>query len=79
MKPREIRDLSDAQIVERMEELREEEFRLRFQGAMMHLENPNLPRQVRQDIARLKTILKERERAREHGKELAHDPGMDLD
>ena len=79
MKPQEIRDLSDAQILERLEELREEEFRLRFQGAMMQLENPNLPKQVRRDIARMKTILTERDRARERGEELEYDPGMDLD
>ena len=79
MKTREIRELSDAQIVERLEELREEEFRLRFQGAMMQLENPNLPRQVRRDIARMKTVLNERESARELGRDLEYDPGMDLD
>lgn len=79
MKAQEIRELSDAQIVERLEELREEEFRLRFQGAMMHLENPNLPKQVRRDIARMKTVLREREGARERGENLEHDSGMDLD
>lgn len=79
MKPREIRELSDAQILERLEELREEEFRLRFQGAMMHLENPNLPKQVRRDIARMKTILEERDRARAQDEDLEYDPGMNLD
>ncbi len=63
MKPDEIRELNDEQIRERMEELREEEFRLRFRGAMMTLENPNLPKEIRRDIARMKTILRERELA----------------
>lgn len=58
-----VRDMSDDQIVERIGELREELFRLRFRGAMMELENPQLPRLIRRDIARMKTILRERELA----------------
>lgn len=56
-----IREMTDAQIAERMGELREELFRLRFRGTMMQLENPQLPRQIRREIARMKTILRERE------------------
>ncbi len=65
MKPDEIRDLTDEQIDDRLTELREEEFRLRFRSALMTLENPNLPREIRRDIARMKTILRERELERE--------------
>jgi large subunit ribosomal protein L29 len=57
----EIRDMADDQIQERVEELREELFRLRFRSAMMQLENPTLPTQIRRDIARMKTVLRERE------------------
>jgi len=57
----EIRDMADEQIVERVGELREELFRLRFRGAMMQLENPGLPTRIRRDIARMKTVLRERE------------------
>ncbi|MEX0855976.1 MAG: 50S ribosomal protein L29 [Gemmatimonadota bacterium] len=53
--------MTDDQIRERVGELREELFRLRFRGKMMQLENPQLPKQVRRDIARMKTILRERE------------------
>jgi large subunit ribosomal protein L29 len=47
----------------RLKELREEQFKLRFQGSMMELENPGTRRKVRRDIARLRTILRERELA----------------
>lgn len=63
MKAEEVRDMSDEQIVERIAELREELFRLRFRAAMMELENPQLPKTIRRDIARMKTILRERELA----------------
>lgn len=63
MKANEVREMSDEQIVERMAELREELFRLRFRAAMMELENPQLPKTIRRDIARMKTILRERELA----------------
>ena len=57
-----IRDMTDGQIQERVGELREELFRLRFRAGMMQLENPRLPRQIRREIARMKTIVRERER-----------------
>lgn len=60
MKADKIREMSDEQIAERLGELREEMFRLRFRSAMMELENPQLPKSIRRDIARMKTILSER-------------------
>jgi len=66
MKPEDIREWDDTEILARMAELREEQFRLRFQGSMMELENPSLRKTIRRDIARLKTILRERELAREN-------------
>ncbi len=63
MKAEEVRDMSDEQIVERIAELRVELFRLRFRASMMELENPQLPKTIRRDIARMKTILRERELA----------------
>jgi large subunit ribosomal protein L29 len=56
-----IREMTDEQIRERVSELREELFRLRFRAKMMQLENPGLPREVRREIARMKTVLRERE------------------
>ena len=63
MKAEEIRDWDEVEIEARLKELREEKFKLRFQLSMMELENPNLFRQVRRDIARLETVKKERELA----------------
>lgn len=61
MSTEQIREMTDEQILERVRELREELFRLRFRGSMMELENPQLPKTIRRDIARMKTILRERE------------------
>jgi large subunit ribosomal protein L29 len=63
MKADEIRDWDDSEITARLNELREERFRLRFQSSMMELENHGTLRHVRRDIARLKTVLREREMA----------------
>ena len=63
MKADEIRDWDDAEIEARLKELREEQFKLRFAGSMMEIENNALIGQVRRDIARLKTIQRERELA----------------
>ena len=63
MKAEEIREFDDAEIQTRLKELREEHFKLRFQASMMELENPGTLQRVRKDIARLQTILRERELA----------------
>jgi large subunit ribosomal protein L29 len=61
MKPGEIRDMSADDIEARIGQLQEELFRLRFRSATQELENPMLLRTLRKDIARLKTVLRERE------------------
>ena len=58
-----IRDMTDQQIREQLDELREERFRLRFRAATMELENPRLLSQLRRDIARVRTVQRERELA----------------
>ncbi len=63
MKAEEIRDWENSEIDARLGELKEEQFRLRFRNATMELENPRILREIRRDIARLKTILRERELA----------------
>jgi large subunit ribosomal protein L29 len=65
MKPQDIREMTDDEIQDRIKELKEEQFRLRFRSATMDLENPKLINQVRRDIARMKTILRERELAQQ--------------
>jgi large subunit ribosomal protein L29 len=69
MKAEEIREFDDAEINTRLKELREEQFKLRFQSSMMELENPGTLQRVRKDIARLETIRRERELARSEPKE----------
>ena len=61
MKTGEIRDLNADEIGARITQLQEELFRLRFRSATQELENPMLLRTLRKDIARLKTVLRERE------------------
>ncbi len=56
MKPAEIRDLSNDEKAEKLKSLKEELFNLRFQHATGQLENPMKIRDVKKDIARIKTI-----------------------
>jgi len=65
VKAEEIRELDDAELNHRLGELRLEQFRLRFRSAIMQLENPSLRREIRRDIARIRTILHERRTAGE--------------
>jgi large subunit ribosomal protein L29 len=63
LKSDEIREMSDGDIRARVVELEEERFRLKFRSATEPLENPLRLRTIRRDIARLKTILRERQLA----------------
>jgi large subunit ribosomal protein L29 len=60
MRAEEIRELSDAEVEARIAELEEERFRLRFRGATEQLEDPLRLRFIRRDIARLRTIQREK-------------------
>jgi len=60
MKAGQIRELSDADLAARIKELEEERFRLRFRRATEPLEDPLRLRVIRKDIARLKTVLREK-------------------
>lgn len=61
MKAEDIRELTDLEIHEKIAQTKEELFRLRFRSATQELENPRLIRVLRRDIARMHTILRERE------------------
>lgn len=63
-----IRDMTDQQLREQLDELREERFRLKFRAATMELENPRMLSRLRRDIARVRTVQRERE--------FAADPAM---
>ena len=60
-KAADIRDMSDDEIKTRLAQSQEELFRLRFRGATQQLENPSLIKSLRRDVARMRTILRERE------------------
>ena len=57
----ELRDLGDDDLLERLEADKEELFNLRFQLATGQLDNPMRIKQVRHEVARILTVLRERE------------------
>ena len=59
MKPSEIREMSAEDMREKLASLKEELFNLRFQHATGQLENPMRIKEVKKDIARVKTIQTE--------------------
>jgi large subunit ribosomal protein L29 len=61
MKIADVRDLSLDDLNAKIAELKEEQFRLRFRSATESIENPMRFRAIRRDIARIKTILKQRQ------------------
>ena len=61
MKADEIRDMTAAERNEQLKSLKEELFNLRFQHATGQLENPMRIREVKKDIARIKTIQRAEE------------------
>jgi len=63
-KIKEIREQSDADLLKQIDTLKEELFTLRFQQATGVLENPARMKEIRKTIARIKTVLTERESGR---------------
>jgi len=63
MKPRELRDLGIEELATKEREFRDEEFKLRFRHATGQLEKTARLRQLRREIARVKTIMREKERS----------------
>ena len=61
MKINDIRKLSDEEIVKEIESAKEELFNLRFNQATGNLEKPSRINELRKQVARLKTVLRERE------------------
>ena len=59
--PGELRELNDEELIEKLRESKEELFNLRFQVATGQLNNNRRLRLVRQEIARIYTVLRERE------------------
>jgi large subunit ribosomal protein L29 len=61
VKAKAMRDMSPDEIRMRLQELREELFNLRFRNAMKQLDNPLKIREGRREMARLLTVLREKE------------------
>ena len=61
MKAKEIRDLSNDELQKKVADLKVELFNLRFRAATGQLENPFSIKDVKKDMARVKTIIRERE------------------
>ena len=61
MKVKEIRELSTEEINKKLVETKQELFNLRFQQATGSIEKPSRIRDLRHTVARMKTVLKERE------------------
>ena len=65
MKPAEVRAMSDEELKAKLLELKKEQFNLRFQKASGQLENTARIRQVRRDIARIKTEMTARRKKKQ--------------
>ena len=63
MKASDVRKMSAAELENKLGELKKDLFQLRLQNATNQLENPVKIAQVKRDIARVKTIIRENERA----------------
>jgi large subunit ribosomal protein L29 len=61
MKARELRELSEVELRDREKELRQELFNLRFQKATGQLSNSAMIPKTKRDLARVKTVLRERQ------------------
>jgi large subunit ribosomal protein L29 len=64
MKAEKWREMSGDELVQKATELNEELFNLRFQLSMGVAKNPSRVRQAKRDLARVQTVLRERELAR---------------
>ena len=61
MTNKELRDMTNEELLTKIEEYKEELFNLRFSQATGNLEKPSRIRELRKLVARMKTILRERE------------------
>ena len=61
LKTKDIRELSDAELTKRLDDSKDELFKLRFQMATGQLDNPMKLSEVRRGIAKVKTVIRERE------------------
>ena len=60
MKATELRKMTSAELTSKLKELKSELFNLRFQNAINQLDNPHKITEVKHDIARVMTVLREK-------------------
>jgi len=65
MKARELRELSEDELENKEKELADQLFKLRFQHTLGQLDSPMKLRNIKRDIARIKTVLEEKSRGKE--------------
>jgi large subunit ribosomal protein L29 len=65
MKPTELRELSDEELKDKDQELKDQLFKLKFQHALGQLDDAMKLKNIKRDRARIQTILNERERGKE--------------
>lgn len=61
MKTKDIRELTDSELNKKLDDSKDELFKLRFQMATGQLDNPMKLQEIRRRIARVKTVIRERE------------------
>jgi len=61
MKASELREMTEDELFKKLDDAKDELFKLRFQMATGQLDNPMRIKEVRHNIARIKTVLRERE------------------
>jgi len=64
MRAGQLRELQDVELKQKLVQLTEERFRLKFRSATEAIENPSQLRTLRREIARVQTVLREREGSR---------------
>ena len=67
MEMRKIREMTESELTTEVKKLKQELFNLRFQHVTGQLENPIKMRDIKKDIARVKTVLREKELKRTEG------------
>lgn len=65
MKARELRELTDDELVNKEQELKDQLFKLKFQHALGQLEDAMKLKSIKKDLARIKTILNEKSKGME--------------
>jgi len=61
LKTKDIRELTDSELYKKLDDSKDELFKLRFQMATGQLDNPMKLQEIRRRIARVKTVIRERE------------------